>query len=88
MLSLSEGARNVVERVLIEFGEEAQFVIYPFGEGGKILKGILNYEYDIHEVAIIDNFLASKSKYIKDLSWLKDHQDVIVLISSNRPDPV
>lgn len=86
MLSLSEAARTALEEALMEFGEEAEFVIYPFGEGGKILKGILNYEYGIKEAAIIDNGLANLNVNIEKVTWLQNHQEAVVLVASNRLD--
>lgn len=86
MPSLSAMCRNALERALIEYGENAKYVIYPFGEGGKILKGILNYEFGIQEFAIVDNFLADISTKINKISFLKDHQDAMVLVSIHRAD--
>ncbi|SFT57692.1 hypothetical protein SAMN02910356_01170 [Selenomonas sp. GACV-9] len=86
MISLSQAARKSIDETLIKYGPYTRFVIYPFGEGGKILKGILNYEYNIQETAIIDNYLALNNPVIKDISYLKNNHDVIVLISSYRTD--
>ena len=86
MVSLSQVARQALEKALIEFGEDAKFVIFPFGEGGKILKGILNYEYGIWENAIIDNGLADINSAINKISYLKEHQDAVVLVSAYRTD--
>ena len=86
MISLSEAARISLEKLFCVSDKENKYVIYPFGEGGKILKGILNYEYGVFETAIIDNGLAQKNSNIEKISYLKEHQDVIVLISSNRLD--
>ncbi|BAL84068.1 hypothetical protein SELR_23600 [Selenomonas ruminantium subsp. lactilytica TAM6421] len=82
MPNLSALARNALERVLIEFGKDTKFVIYPFGEGGKILKGIMNYEFNIQEFAIIDNFLADVNNKVKNSTFLKNQKDIIVLVAS------
>ena len=86
MISLSEAARKAIDGLLVVFNKDTKFVIYPFGEGGKILKGILNYEYGIQEYAIIDNFLSRTNDKIKNVTYLKDCTEVVVLISSNRAD--
>ena len=39
---------------------ERGYWIYPFGEGGKITKSLLNIEHDIIEKGIIDNKLSEK----------------------------
>lgn len=47
---LSEGKKN--------------FIIYPYGKKGKIVKQILNEEYGIDELAIVDNSLSNMEKHI------------------------
>lgn len=85
-MSMSEIVRRRIDEILTLLGENNKFVIYPFGDGGKILKEILNFEYKIKEEAIIDNFLSKSNSQIEDLSYLVNHQEVVVLISSYRSD--
>ncbi len=63
-------------------------IIYPFGEEGKIVKGILNYYFDIQEYAIVDNYLSKKYPGIKSFDDLgeADIEGSTVLITSDRPD--
>ena len=61
------------------------FVIYPFGEKGKMVKRILNDEYSIEEIAVADNYLSKSNKEILSLNDLVDIQEkyVILLASDN-----
>lgn len=45
---------------------ESDYIIYPFGVGGKVVKKILNLDYGIEEKYVVDNKLASQGKTIKD----------------------
>ncbi len=62
------------------------FVIYPFGEKGKLVKRILNEEYFIEEIAVADNILSKNNKEILNLEELADIQGeyVILLASDNQ----
>ena len=65
-----------------------KFIIYPFGERGKLVKSILNVYYGIKEYMIVDNGLSGKYESIKSLNDLSkvDLSDVVVLVSSDRED--
>ena len=67
--------------------EKKEFILYPFGERGKLAKAILNVCFDIEEVMIIDNKLSEKYQNIYGLDSLKDvdFEDKMVLITSDNP---
>mgnify|MGYP002510975663 CR=1 FL=1 len=61
------------------------FILYPFGERGGLVKGILNAIYGIKEKAIIDNVLCNTYDCIQSLDYLKqiDMSKCKVLITSD-----
>ena len=68
-------------------GGHRKFILYPYGEYGKITKDLLNNEFGIEEIAILDN--QGDEEKIKTLSWLKDRKiesDEYILITSVNPD--
>lgn len=71
---------------LVEKGN-SEFVLYPFGERGAMIKGILNGLFDINEKAIADNFLWKKNSNVINLCELSkmDLTSVKVLITNDNP---
>lgn len=70
--------------VVIE--NQCDFILYPFGEKGALIKGILNGLYGIQETGIIDNILCSKYKTIESLDYLKKikSDNFRILITSDK----
>lgn len=76
--------RNAIEKVLKQ--EWKGYVIYPFGEQGKLFKKILNSEYDIEEEFIIDNKAEDETSNIKRINELTREMikdKLIFLVSDN-----
>lgn len=67
---------------LVDNGHD-RFVLYPFGERGWMVKSILNVEFGIKEVMIVDNLLHKEYSHIKSLKELEVIKDYIVLITSD-----
>lgn len=67
-------------------GNNYDYILYPFGERGAMVKGILNTIYDTDERAIIDNGLCNTHKRIKNLEYLRqiETENCKVLITSDR----
>lgn len=66
---------------------DCDYILYPFGERGGLVKGILNAIYGIEEKAIIDNILCDSYKQIKELEYLKQlggGENYKILITSDR----
>jgi len=60
------------------------FVIYPFGENGKMAKRILNDCFGIQEKYVVDNILCATDSAIKSIDFMKEDyekDDFIVLLS-------
>lgn len=78
--------RTQIEKLLDE-GKQ-NFIIYPFGWNGLLIKNILNQVYGITEAYVIDNELSKYNEKIKDTKYLAkiDCSDCIVLFSSDRGD--
>lgn len=60
------------------------FVIYPFGENGKMTKRILNERFDIQEKYIVDNILCVADSTIKSVEYMKEDyekDDFVVLLA-------
>ena len=78
-----DGVIDIIDAV-IQSGKR-EFIIYPFGERGAMVKGILNGIFGIQELAIADNVLSEKYDNIisaKDLSeLLVFHAGAVVLVS-------
>ena len=86
MSNLEEIVRKRVNEVIENYGE-LNYIIYPFGEYGKMVKAILNVEFGIREKMIIDNKLSNHyQNTISDISQLKyiDKEKDIVLVTSRR----
>lgn len=64
-----------------------RFIIYPYGGKGKIVKLILNEEYGIEELALVDNYLASieGNVYSAEDAYQKFH-DYIILFSAQKEE--
>lgn len=64
---------------------DCEFILYPFGERGGLVKGILNVIYGIEEKVIVDNVLCSTCSRIECLEYLKqiDMSNCKVLITSD-----
>lgn len=58
------------------------FVIYPFGQNGYLCKEILNFKYQIKEVAIADNMLCQKRPEIIAVSRLGDIKEKYCVIEN------
>ncbi len=63
-----------------------KFILYPFGEHGKLTKSILNKKFNIQETLIIDNQTSSNKIY--SIEYLKDYNitDEFVIVTSDRAD--
>lgn len=64
-----------------------KFIIFPFGKIGKIVKEVLNNDFYIQEIGILDNKLCETNDNIEPLEYLKTHpldEDIYVLIASNK----
>lgn len=62
---------NNAIREQVELGKK-DFVIYPFGEQGKLAKQILNILYGIQEKFIIDNKLSISDNKFKNIKYLEE----------------
>ena len=69
-------------------GGDTKYILYPFGEYGKLVKGILNVHFGIQEHCIIDNNLSLHFDNVKNLDDLSkmDLSDVKILVTSDRTD--
>lgn len=63
-----------------------KFILYPFGKQGELTKKILNNNFGIQELFIIDNF--KKSNKVYPLEYLKEYEltDKYVLVTSDREE--
>lgn len=52
-------------------GNDCEWILYPFGLRGMMVKAILNTMYGIKEKAIIDNVLCDTHPYIESLEYLE-----------------
>ncbi len=72
---------------LIDKGER-KFIIYPFGDRGRLVKRILNYEYGIKEHLLLDNRKIvdglTRILMMKDLKP-EDIEGAILLLASDSP---
>lgn len=67
---------------LINEGKE-KFVIYPFGEYGIKVKEILNWQYGITEVLIVDKKLSQLNSNITSVDNLKNSSDYTWILTSD-----
>ena len=80
--------KRTIERV-VNLGK-TKFVIYPFGTNGKMAKYILNEEYGIQELFVVDNLLCEGDDNIKSVDylreyWHKDNFDLLLVIDHKPP---
>ena len=76
--------RKAIHKVLLE--RKSKYVIFPFGEQGKLFKRILNNEFGIEEVLVIDNGNHDDDSHVKsfhevDSKLLKEC--TVFLVSDN-----
>lgn len=65
----------------------SSFVIYPYGVKGKRVKEILNEEFDIEELAIVDNKQYNDDENILSFEDLeKIRQNYVILLSSDNKE--
>lgn len=64
------------------------FILYPFGEQGLLVKEILNKVFGIQERCIVDNYLYKFNSSIKDISYLakSEYKSCVVLITSDNEE--
>lgn len=77
-----EEVRYALRKILK--GGYKKFILYPYGKLGKITKDLLNNEFGINEIAILDN--QGDDEGVKKLSWLQEKEmesDEYILITSN-----
>lgn len=64
-----------------------QLMLFPYGKYGRIVKRVLNEEYSVQEIGILDNRLSKSHEDIKPLDYLKEHPlqegEYLVITSSN-----
>lgn len=84
---------NYYKYLITELGEivskgNTKFILYPFGERGSMVKGILNGIYNIDEIAIIDNKLCDTCSRIQNLNCLGqiNLDNCQILITSDNPE--
>lgn len=80
--------KNVIEHN-VKMGKK-NFVIYPFGENGKLAKKVLNEEFGIQEKYVVDNILCKSDSSIKSIDymredWDKDDFTVLVVVFQHPP---
>lgn len=79
-----ESIERTIERQLIS---NKKFIIYPFGEGGKDVKYILNEIFDVQESFIIDNNVKGENIYpLNYLDEYKLNDNEYILITSYRDE--
>lgn len=80
---MEEKIRNAIRKAIAE--ERKNFVIYPFGEQGRVFKHILNSEFDIREVLIIDNGKKDQDDNIKCFEEIDPNfwMDCVIFIVSD-----
>ena len=64
-----------------------KFVIYPFGGNGKITKDVLNNDFGIKELFVVDSNKSNEEDGVYDLQYLKeriDTDDFMVLLAVHR----
>ncbi len=76
-------AKRVIEQ-LVKSGHK-NFVVFPYGERGILVKALLNSYFGIQETMIIDNNLCRENKHIHAIEEIKniDVKDIIVLLSTD-----
>ena len=86
-MSIYHKIRECIERCLSD-RKEQNFILYPFGEQGMLVKSILNEIYGIKEALIIDNQLAAYNSQFKELSFLEkvNSEDYLCLLTSSNPE--
>ncbi len=79
-------AQIVLTSLLQEANDD--FIIYPFGVAGKVVKSVLNVFFGIEELAIADNYLSKKYNQIISTEQLSDpkYKSSVVLVCSDNPD--
>ena len=81
---MNETMRDAIRDALKE--GKSSFIIYPFGKQGKIFKNILNRDFGINELAVMDNYcLSDECNVIKteDVQKYLDENCIIFLVSDN-----
>ena len=81
---MEEKIRNAIRKALAE--GKKNFVIFPFGEQGKLFKNILNKEFGIKEAFIIDNGQTYKDNDIKCFDEIRNFdfsEYSVFLVSDN-----
>ena len=68
--------------------QNGKFVIFPYGRWGKRVKHLLNREYKINELAIVDNELSKECSGILSMNDIEkiEGQDYVVLFAVTNPD--
>ena len=69
MSDFEEKMKIAIEQALNE--GKSKFIIYPYGTQGRIFKKILNKEYNIREIAVIDKNVKSEDIAIIELNQVK-----------------
>lgn len=79
-------ADRIIKKLIAE--GKKNFILFPFGEQGMMIKSILNQRYGIQEAYIIDNGLANHNANIRRCEFIKeiDCKNFIFLITSDNED--
>ena len=82
--------KKKLESIIKEYGYDKKYIIFPYGEYGKMVKAVLNTDFGIQEILIIDNGLSAKrsdiAKNIDELRDIDKSDEYILLVSSCRHD--
>lgn len=70
MIKNYESLKSKLEK-LLQHKKDKKFIIYPMGEIGTLVKGILNGQLGVTEEYIIDNQLSKDNKWIHPVSCLE-----------------
>ena len=66
----------------------SKFVLFPYGEQGRLARAILNTYYDITDLILVDNRICKTDSCVKSLDDLKDIDltDYRIIFTSDRED--
>ncbi len=71
--------------------DDKSYILYPFGEGGRMVKKILNYDLKIKEKIVVDNGLYHEGASYKKLDEIKqpnNYKWIITCISEKSHDSI
>lgn len=86
---MAEKICETIRKVLVEYQSQiinAKLALYPYGTNGRIVKDILEFEFNIKPHLLVDNSQYMDYSFVVPLTRVENPNDYIWIVNSSDPD--